>query len=164
LRAYLVTGDIRALENKAWLDIAYPDPQTLAQITSMPVVRHLLPPELIGQASAARAQERGLVAIYRRDRGCGKAICSAVGCTFDADRRYSFCSRPGQPAAEDCREACTVRNLPTRPLPLDRSRGGKCAAPSAVAALAKGQKSESASQERGRRGLGPLNLARDNHL
>jgi hypothetical protein len=60
LRAYLVTGDIRALENKARLDIPYPDPQRLAQIASMPVIRGLLPPALVGQATAARAQERGL--------------------------------------------------------------------------------------------------------
>ena len=60
LRAYLDTGDVRALENKARLDIPYQDPQRLAMIASMPVIRALLPPALVGEASAARAQERGL--------------------------------------------------------------------------------------------------------
>jgi hypothetical protein len=60
LRAYLDTKDIRVLQNKAPLDIPYPDPQRLAMIASTPIVRALLPPALVGQASAARAQERGL--------------------------------------------------------------------------------------------------------
>lgn len=60
LRAYLETGDIMALENKAFLAIPYPNAQRFAMIVSQPVIRALLPPELVGEASAARAQQRGL--------------------------------------------------------------------------------------------------------
>lgn len=60
LRAYLDTNDSRALENKPRLYIPYPDPQRLAMIASTPVIRALLPPALVGEASAARAQKRGL--------------------------------------------------------------------------------------------------------
>jgi hypothetical protein len=60
LRAYLNTGDIRALQNKARLDIPYPDVNRLAMLASRPVIRALLPPALVGEASAARAQQRGL--------------------------------------------------------------------------------------------------------
>ncbi len=60
LRAFLETGDIKTLENKAFLAIPYPNAQRLAMIVSQPVIRALLPPELVGEASAARAQQRGL--------------------------------------------------------------------------------------------------------
>jgi hypothetical protein len=60
LRSYLDTGNIHVLQNKAYLDIPYPDPQRLAMIVATPVVRALLPPALIGQASASHAQQRGL--------------------------------------------------------------------------------------------------------
>ena len=60
VRTYLDTKDIHALENKPRLYIPYPDPQRLAEVLSMPVVRELLPPALVGDASAARAQQRGL--------------------------------------------------------------------------------------------------------
>jgi len=59
-RAYLETGDIRVLENKPTLDIPYPSPKRLAQIVSNPSVRAILPPALVGEASAARAQQHGL--------------------------------------------------------------------------------------------------------
>lgn len=60
LRAYLDTGDISTLENKPPLHIPYPDANRLAAIVSQPVIRALLPPALVGEASAARAQQRGL--------------------------------------------------------------------------------------------------------
>jgi hypothetical protein len=60
LRAYLNSGDIRILENRPFMQIPYPDAQRLAELVSLPVIRRLLPPELAGEASAARAQERGL--------------------------------------------------------------------------------------------------------
>ena len=60
LRAYLDTKDIRVLQNKAGLDIPYPDANRLAMIVSQPVIRALLPPALVGEASAARAQQHGL--------------------------------------------------------------------------------------------------------
>jgi hypothetical protein len=61
LRAYLDTGDIGALENNPFPHIPYPDAQTLAKIiASSPVIRAILPPALVGKATAARAQERGL--------------------------------------------------------------------------------------------------------
>lgn len=60
MRAFLVTNDRRVLENKPPLDIPYPDANRLAAIASMPVVRAILPPALVGEASAARAQQRGL--------------------------------------------------------------------------------------------------------
>ncbi|HEY1473841.1 MAG TPA: hypothetical protein VGF53_07130 [Pseudolabrys sp.] len=60
LRAYLDTNDIRVLENKPPFYIPYPDANRLATIVSQPVIRALLPPELVGEASAARAQQRGL--------------------------------------------------------------------------------------------------------
>jgi hypothetical protein len=60
LREYLDTKDINVLENKPPLHIPYPEAHRLAAIVSMPVIRALLPPALVGEASAARAQERGL--------------------------------------------------------------------------------------------------------
>lgn len=60
LRAFLDTGDIGALTNKPELEIPYPDPKRLAAIASSPVIRALLPPELVGAESAARAQQRGV--------------------------------------------------------------------------------------------------------
>lgn len=60
LHAYLDTGNIAALENKPFLDIPYPSPQRLAMIVSQPAIRAILPPALVGDASAARAQQRGL--------------------------------------------------------------------------------------------------------
>ena len=60
LRAYLDTKDITVLENKPPFHIPYPEAHRLAAIVSMPVIRALLPPALVGEASAARAQERGL--------------------------------------------------------------------------------------------------------
>ena len=60
LRAYLATNDIRTLQNKPRLDIPYPDANRLAMIVSQPVIRAILPPELVGEASARRAQQRGL--------------------------------------------------------------------------------------------------------
>jgi hypothetical protein len=60
LRAYLDTGDIRTLQNKAEFDIPDPDPDHLATVVSQPLIRAILPPALVGEASAARAQERGL--------------------------------------------------------------------------------------------------------
>jgi hypothetical protein len=61
LQAYLDTGNISALEsNKSHPYILYPDASRLAAIVSQPVIRAILPPALIGEASAARAQQRGL--------------------------------------------------------------------------------------------------------
>jgi hypothetical protein len=60
LRTYLDTKDITVLENKPPFHIPYPEAHRLAAIVSMPVIRALLPPALVGEASAARAQERGL--------------------------------------------------------------------------------------------------------
>jgi hypothetical protein len=60
LRTYLDTGDVRALENKARLDIPYPDPQRLAMLASTPSIRALLPPALVGEGSSAHARDRGL--------------------------------------------------------------------------------------------------------
>jgi hypothetical protein len=60
LRAYLASGDIRVLENKPEFSIPYPDPHRLAAIASTPIIRAILPPELVGQASASRAQQHGL--------------------------------------------------------------------------------------------------------
>ena len=60
MRTYLATGDIRLLQNKAELDIPYSDANQLAAIASQPVIRALLPPALVGEANAARAQQRGL--------------------------------------------------------------------------------------------------------
>ena len=57
LRAYLDTGNIGVLENKAGLDIPYPDATRLTMIVAQPVIRALLPPALVGEASA---QQRGL--------------------------------------------------------------------------------------------------------
>jgi hypothetical protein len=66
VRTYLATGDIRMLQNKAELDIPYPDANQLAAIASQPVIRALLPPALVGEASAARAQQRGLARLTGR--------------------------------------------------------------------------------------------------
>jgi hypothetical protein len=53
-------GDIRTLQNKAELEIPARNPEGLASIVSQPVIRAILPPALVGEASAARAQQRGL--------------------------------------------------------------------------------------------------------
>jgi len=60
LRGYLDSGDIGALLNKAPRAIPYDDPQRLAELATSPVIRPLLPPELVGKASAERARQRGL--------------------------------------------------------------------------------------------------------
>ena len=61
LRNYLATSDIGALENKPPLYIPYPDARRLASIISNPAVRAILPPVLVGEESARRAQRgRGL--------------------------------------------------------------------------------------------------------
>lgn len=74
LRAYLDTGDIGALENKPDLQIPYPDPHRLAAIVSMPVIRAVLPPALVGEESATRAQQRGVA------RFTGPAIAAIKSC------------------------------------------------------------------------------------
>jgi hypothetical protein len=60
LRAFLETGDVRALENKPELQIPYPDPQRLAEIVSQPAIRAILPPALVGGDSVVRAQAHGV--------------------------------------------------------------------------------------------------------
>ena len=70
LRAFLESGDIRTLENKPPRHISYPDPQRLARVASDPSIRAILPPELVGEASVARAQQRGLA------RYTGRAVTS----------------------------------------------------------------------------------------
>jgi hypothetical protein len=66
LRIYLATGDIGVLQNKAKLDNPHPDATRLAMVVSQPVIRGLLPPALVGDASAARAQQRGLARLIGR--------------------------------------------------------------------------------------------------
>ncbi|HTT48242.1 MAG TPA: hypothetical protein VMG39_09605 [Pseudolabrys sp.] len=71
LRAYLESGDIGALLNKTPLvAIPYGDPQRLAELAASPVIRPLLPAELVGQASVERAQQNGLA------RWTGHAVAS----------------------------------------------------------------------------------------
>jgi len=60
LRSYLTTNDFAVLKDKVAPDIPYPDASHLAAILSQPVIVGLLPPELVGADSAARAQARGL--------------------------------------------------------------------------------------------------------
>ena len=60
MRAFLATGDRRMLENKPRLDVPFPNIDVLIAIASMPVVRAILPPALVGEENAARAQTRGL--------------------------------------------------------------------------------------------------------
>ena len=60
LRAFLATNDRQMLENKPRIEIPYPDPQRLVDVTSMPAIRAILPPTLVGEDSAARAQQSGL--------------------------------------------------------------------------------------------------------
>jgi hypothetical protein len=74
LRAYLDTGDIRVLQNKPDLQIPYPDPRRLAELASNAVVRAALPPALVGEDSAARAQQRGLA------RFTGPAVVAIKNC------------------------------------------------------------------------------------
>ena len=52
LRADLDTKDIRVLENKPGPYVSYPDANRLVMIVSQPVIRALLPPALVGEASA----------------------------------------------------------------------------------------------------------------
>ncbi|HEX5210335.1 MAG TPA: hypothetical protein VFW22_01190 [Pseudolabrys sp.] len=60
LRAFLASGDVRALEDKPDLQIPYPDPHRLADIASQPAIRAILPPVLVGEESAKRAQAHGI--------------------------------------------------------------------------------------------------------
>lgn len=60
LRNFLATKDLRALQNKSFLDIPYPKAEDLAVIASQPIIRALLPPELIDEPSPYREQQRGL--------------------------------------------------------------------------------------------------------
>ncbi len=53
-------ANIGALQNKAELDIPYGDANRLAMVVSQPLIRAVLPPALVGAASAERAQQRGL--------------------------------------------------------------------------------------------------------
>jgi hypothetical protein len=76
LRAYLDTKDITVLENKPRFHIPYWEAHRLAAIVSMPVIHALLPPALVGEASAARTQERGLARF--------------TGRTVEATKEYSL--------------------------------------------------------------------------
>jgi hypothetical protein len=60
MQNFLATGDLKALQKKAFADIPYWNPEQLARIASQPVIRGLLPPALVGEASAERAQQHGL--------------------------------------------------------------------------------------------------------
>ena len=60
LRAYLRTNDINFLANKPMLSIPYPDAWRLAVVANEPVIRAILPPALVGEASATAAQQRGV--------------------------------------------------------------------------------------------------------
>ena len=60
VREYLKTGDIRTLQNKGEYEIPYFEPATVARVFSQPLIRAVLPPALVGAASAERAQQRGL--------------------------------------------------------------------------------------------------------
>jgi hypothetical protein len=79
LRAYLATGDIAALGSKPVLQIPFRDPQELAKIVSIPSVRAILPPVLVGEASAARAQQRGLAQWTGRGIEAIKALALGWG-------------------------------------------------------------------------------------
>ena len=48
------------MQNKGELEIPAENPESLAKIVSQPVIRAILPPALVGEDSAARAQQRGL--------------------------------------------------------------------------------------------------------
>jgi hypothetical protein len=60
MRNYLATRDLRILQNKPFFDIPYPVAEDLAVLASQPIVRALLPPELINEPSPYRSQQRGL--------------------------------------------------------------------------------------------------------
>jgi len=66
LTLYLNTNDITVLENKPLLDIPYPDARRLAAVISMPTIRALLPPALVGEASAGHSQDLGLARVTGR--------------------------------------------------------------------------------------------------
>lgn len=59
VRDYLETGDIRTLQNKSEFEIPHAEPATLARIVTQPLIRAVLPPALVGEESARRAQQRG---------------------------------------------------------------------------------------------------------
>jgi hypothetical protein len=49
LKNYIATGDFAALENKPKFDVPYPDPGYLRDTVSNPVIRAILPPDLVGE-------------------------------------------------------------------------------------------------------------------
>ncbi|MBV8837579.1 MAG: hypothetical protein JO000_13640 [Alphaproteobacteria bacterium] len=50
LKTYLASGDFGALQNKPELDVPYPDIAFLRDTVSDPVIRAILPPELLGKS------------------------------------------------------------------------------------------------------------------
>jgi hypothetical protein len=60
VRDYLETGDIRTLQNKGEFEIPHAEPATLARIVTQPLIRAVLPPALVGEPSAKRAQQQGI--------------------------------------------------------------------------------------------------------
>jgi hypothetical protein len=60
LRGYLATGDMNFLTNKRQLYIPYPDANRLATLVSMPSIRAILPPELVGEAHAVATRNHGI--------------------------------------------------------------------------------------------------------
>ena len=63
MRQWLATGDIHVFDNQAESYRPYPYPERLVALASQPEIRAILPPELVGPESAARAQQRGLARI-----------------------------------------------------------------------------------------------------
>jgi hypothetical protein len=60
MRAFLASGDVHVLEDKPDLQIPFPDAYRLADIASQPAIRAILPPVLVGEENARRAQAHGI--------------------------------------------------------------------------------------------------------
>jgi hypothetical protein len=60
MRKWLETGDIHVFDNQSYWYRPYPFPERLVKLASQPEIRAILPPELVGPESAARAQSHGL--------------------------------------------------------------------------------------------------------
>ena len=108
MRAFLATGDQRVLENKPGLDIPFPNAKELAAVASMPVVRAILPPALIGEESAARAQARGLSRFTGRAVASIKSVFVALGCPANPARPCPIPCRDPAPSQSGNRVTATL--------------------------------------------------------
>ncbi|MBV9128612.1 MAG: hypothetical protein JO117_11060 [Verrucomicrobia bacterium] len=79
LSKYLSTNDISILANAPYLEIPYPSAHRLSEIVSMPEVRAILPPSLIGGAESNAGTATGLRRLLAASIRHFKTFCLTVG-------------------------------------------------------------------------------------